>query len=467
MRWTAAVVQEALGLRTPPASGPFSGISTDTRALEPGALFVALTGERFDGHAYLEVARGQGARAAVVRRGTTPVPGLELLEVDDPLRAYGDLARARRRTVRGPVICVTGNNGKTTTKEMVAAVLRTRYRTHATRANNNNLVGVPLTILEAPDDVEALVIEGGGNVPGELPRYREVVEPDITIATNATEGHLEGYGSLAAIIADTAAVARGVPVALTGTEPPELVEAVRKAAASPLPGAVVSPFGQSLPRRVVAIGAPPHAERVPDVVSVDALARPTVRFGDRHVRLPLPGRHQAVNALLAWVVAEVLGLDLDHAAAALASVTVPGGRSELSEVAGYTILNDCYNANPHSFTAAIATVAELRKGRRLAFVAGTMRELGPDAAAAHDLVARAILALQPDVMAAVGEFVPAFERHRGVLGDRLVTAPDADAMGPLLARRLHGGELIVLKGSRGATLERILPAVTGRASALH
>jgi UDP-N-acetylmuramoyl-tripeptide--D-alanyl-D-alanine ligase len=451
MHWTGRVVQEALGLAAAPATAPYSGISTDTRTIEPGALFVALSGERFDGHAYLAAARDKGARAAVVRRGTALVAGLELLQVADPLAAYGDLARARRRTLTGPVVCVTGNNGKTTTKEMVAAVLRSRYRTHATRANNNNLVGVPLTILEAPDDVEALVIEGGGNVPGELPRYREIVEPDITIATNATEGHLEGYGSLEAIVADTAAVAHGVAVVLAGTEPPALAAAIRR----------VSPGS-----RLVTVGFG-NADRIPEIVSFDALARPTVRLGRHAVSLPLPGRHQAQNALFAWIVAETLGLDQDRAASALAQVTVPGGRSELSDVAGYTILNDCYNANPHSFAAAIATVAELRRGRRLVFVPGTMRELGPDAAALHDEVAKAILTLEPELVAAVGDFVPAFERHRAALGSRLLTAPDAEAMGPILANHLHGGELIVLKGSRGATLERILPAITGRASALH
>jgi UDP-N-acetylmuramyl pentapeptide synthase len=197
-------------------------VSTDTRRIEPGALFVALVGERFDGHDYLAAARDQGATAAVVRRGTAPVAGLELLEVGDTLRAYGDIARARRRLLHGPVVCVTGNNGKTTVKEMVAAVLRSRFRVHATRANNNNLVGVPLTIIEAPWDVEALVIEGGGNVPGELPRYREIIEPTITVATNATEGHLEGYGSLEAIVADTVAVTAGVDLAVVGLEPPSL-----------------------------------------------------------------------------------------------------------------------------------------------------------------------------------------------------------------------------------------------------
>src|SRR5690606_4814481 len=150
--YTAAFVRDALG--RVPADGPASypAICTDTRALVPGALFVALTGDRFDGHDFLAAARDAGAAAAVVRRGTDPVAGLPLLEVDDTLRAWGDLAHARRALVPGPVIAITGQNGKTSTKEMVAAVLATRWHTWRTRANNNNLVGVPLTILEAPHD---------------------------------------------------------------------------------------------------------------------------------------------------------------------------------------------------------------------------------------------------------------------------------------------------------------------------
>jgi UDP-N-acetylmuramoyl-tripeptide--D-alanyl-D-alanine ligase len=447
--WTGALVQQALGLPRFPATAPWTAISTDTRSIEPGALFLALVGERFDGHNYLAAAREQGATAVVVRRGTAPVGGLELLEVDDTLRAYGDIARARRRLITGPVVCVTGNNGKTTMKEMVAAVLRTRFGVHATRANNNNLVGVPLTIIEAPWDVEALVIEGGGNVPGELPRYREIIEPTITIATNATEGHLEGYGSLAAIVADTIAVTAGVDLAVVGMEPRSLAEGARRVA-----------------RTVITVGWQ-DADRIPQVLATDARARPRVRLGGQEVQLPLPGRHQALNAEFAWVVGEAVGIDADAAAKALATVTVPGGRSELSQVGRLTILNDCYNANPHSFAASIATAADLRRGRRLVFVAGTMRELGAEAARLHRAVAAQIVALDPELIAAVGEFVPAFQPWAETLGDRLITAADAPAMGPLLAARLRGDEVLVLKGSRGAALERILPAITGRAAAPH
>jgi UDP-N-acetylmuramoyl-tripeptide--D-alanyl-D-alanine ligase len=439
-----ADVRRALGVAGSGEGMRFSEISTDTRALQPGALFLALVGERFNGHDYLAAAAQAGATGAVVQRGTPAVPGLRFFEVGDTLRAYADLATARRRTLRGPVIAVTGNNGKTTTKEMVAAILRTRYRCHATRANNNNLVGVPLTILEAPEGTEALIIEAGANVPGELPRYREIIEPDITVATNATAGHLEGYGTLQAIVNETVALTAGVSIAVVGMEPPELATGARQVA-----------------RRTITVGWA-GADRIPTDVALDELARPTVRLGGRAVRLPLPGRHQALNALFAWTVGEAIGADAAKAAAALEEVTVPGGRSELRQENGLTILNDSYNANPHSFLAAIATARELRKGRRLVFVAGTMRELGHDAGRLHAEVAEALVALEPDLLAMVGEFVPAVAPYVARLGDRLVTAPDALAVAPLIAGRLRGDEVVVLKASRGVALERILPRLLRR-----
>ncbi|MDX2194117.1 MAG: UDP-N-acetylmuramoyl-tripeptide--D-alanyl-D-alanine ligase [Gemmatimonadales bacterium] len=429
----------------------FAGVSTDTRTLAPGQLFVALVGERFDGHAFLEVARDRGAAMAIVHEGTPDVPGLPLHRVPDTLIAYGALATRRRRALPGPVVLVTGNNGKTTTKEMVAAVLRTRHRVHATRANNNNLVGVPLTILEAPAGTEALVIEAGGDRPGELPRLFAIAEPDVTVATNATEGHLEGYGSLDAIVADTVACCAGVRLAVAGLEPPALAEGAARVA-----------------RACVAVGwhagAGPWARaRRPEGVVTDALGRPALDLDGHRVQLPLPGLHQALNACFAWEVGRHLGLDGAAMAGALAAVTVPGGRSELRQEGGLTILNDCYNANPHSFRAAIATAEALRRGRRLVVIAGTMRELGADAERLHREVAEALVALGPDVLALVGEFVPAIAPWRAGLGDRLLVAPDAEAMAPRVAERLRGDEVVVLKGSRGVALERILPALVARA----
>ncbi len=440
-RWSAAFVQRALGIPEVPGDG-FAAISTDTRTLGPGALFVALRGERFDGHDHLEEARDRGAIAAIVRRGAPAVPGLAPIEVDDTLRAYGLLARERRKEIKGPVVAVTGTNGKTSTKEMIAAVLSTRFRVHATRANLNNLVGVPLTILESPVETEALVVEAGANLAGEIARYRDIIEPTIAVVTNVGSGHLEGFGSVAGVMREKLSLVTDVPLAIVGTDPPELAEQARP-----------------LARRVVTAGLT-AAERKARDVELDAEGRATFTATGKQVSLPYPGRHLVANAMLAWTVAEELGLDLGACARALSEFTLPGGRSEVVAAGGLTILNDCYNANPQSFLSAIATARAMRHGRRLVFVAGTMRELGTESERLHAEVAEQLVLLKPDVLAAVGEFVAPLEARAGELGERLVTAPDPIGLGPRLAERLQGDEIVVLKASRGVALERILPYLT-------
>ena len=446
-RWAAAAVRDALGLPHATERRPlvFSSVSTDSRAIPPGALFVALEGERFDGHDHLPAAAAAGATGAVVRQGTPPVPGLVLFEVPDTLRAFGQLARARRRTLKGPVIAITGTNGKTSTKEMLAAVLRTRYVTHATRANLNNLVGVPLTILEAPPDTEALVVEAGANRPGEVARYREIIEPSVTIVTNAVAGHLEGFGSLAGVVEEKLSLTEGVPLAIVGTDPSDLATGARKRA-----------------RKVLTAGLR-GADLTPDKVTLDESARPVITIGGTTLVLSARGLHQADNAIRVWAAVDALGFDREASARALETFSIPAGRGELLQESGLTILNDCYNANPQSFRAAIATAAALRGKRRLVFVAGTMRELGVDSSALHLEVADALVELNPDLLAVVGDFVPALERHAGALGDRLITAADPVALAPILTQRLEGNEIIVLKASRGVALERILPALAARA----
>jgi UDP-N-acetylmuramoyl-tripeptide--D-alanyl-D-alanine ligase len=445
--WPASAVRDALGLSPLPEPEPeiYSTISTDSRSLEAGALFVALQGERFDGHDHLAAAAAAGAAGAVVRQNAPAVKGLALYRVDDTLRAFGLLARYRRMSLDGPVIAVTGTNGKTSTKEMLLRVLSPRYRTHATRANLNNLVGVPQTILEAPLDVEALIVEAGANLPGEIARYREIIQPTITLVTNAVQGHLEGFGSLAGVVQEKLSLTEGVPLAIVGVDPPQLVDGARQRA------------------RRARSAAIRNAELTPDRVTLDEQAHPILTFGDTTFTLAIRGLHQADNAVRVWAVVEALGLDPRLSAAALERVSLPEGRGELIQEGQLTVLNDSYNANPQSFRAAIATAAALRRDRRLIFVAGTMRELGADAAALHREIAALLVDLHPELLAVVGDFVPALEPFARALGHRLVTAPDPLALAPLLAARVRGDELVVLKASRGVALERILPALKARA----
>lgn len=422
----------------------YAAVVTDTRQLPRGALFVALSGPNFDGHAFLEAARDKGARGAVVRQGTERVPGLVLYQVADTLRALGDLAATDRERITGPVVAITGQNGKTSTKEMMAVALSTRWKTHRTRANLNNLVGVPLTILESPADAEAMVIEAGANLPGEIARYREIIRPDIAVVLNAGSGHLEGFGSVEGVMREKLSLARDVPVAIVGVQPPHLPDGARQ-----------------LARRVITAGLE-HADVVPDAVEMSPDGRAIVSKDGRTFMLATRGRHQAGNAMFVWAAARELGLDLDRVAAALELTPTVAGRGELVQHRALTVLNDCYNANPESFASAIAMAESLRAGRRLVFVAGSMRELGEHAPALHDRVAEQLARLQPELLALVGDFVPAFARHRGAYAGRLLEAASADDLAPLLAEHLAGDELLVLKASRGVALERILPVILAR-----
>ena len=438
--WSESFVCAALGLAAPVGEEwQFSEISTDTRTLGPGALFLALVGERFDGHEYLAAARDRGASGAVVRRGTLPVDGLRLYPADDTLVALGALARRRRDTIAGPVVAITGSNGKTSTKEMVAAVLGTRFHTHATHANLNNLIGIPLTILQSPADAQALVLEAGASVPGEIARSREIIDPTVGVITNVGTAHLEGFGSEEGVLREKLELVRDVPLAVVGPEPPSLATGARALAA-----------------RVATAGLG-DSDVVPDSIEFGSDGHAVVRIDGLSWRIPGPGGHMAANAMLAWALVRELGLEPLAAAAALENVSFPGGRGDVRQHEGLTIVDDCYNANPESFRAAIATAERLRQGHRLVWIVGTMRELGTSAAEYHAAVAAELVSSEPDLIAAVGEFVSALEAHGEQLGDSLISAADVHGLGLALAPRLEAGDLVVLKASRGVGLEGILP----------
>jgi UDP-N-acetylmuramoyl-tripeptide--D-alanyl-D-alanine ligase len=332
---------------------------------------------------------------------------------------------------------------------MCAAVLRTRYRVHSTPVNDNNLVGIPKTILAAPADTEALVIEAGASVRGELARARTIIEPSVTVTTNVALSHLDGFGTLEGVLEEELDLLDQVSLAIVGTEPPSLADAARKRA-----------------KLVVSAGLG-RADRVAQSASIDSTGRPTLIVDNFRITLPLLGQHQAANAMLAWTLGHALGVDPAAAADALRGLKIPGGRGEIIDAGGLTIVNDAYNANPASFIAAIATARAMRKGRRLVFVAGTMRELGPDSPRHHAAVAAALVGLEPDLLAVVGDFVPALAPYATRLKERLLSAPDAVTMGALLKSKLVGDELVVLKASRGVALERVVSDLTGQDHPIH
>lgn len=444
MIWTSDRVARALGVEAR-GSRSFSSISTDTRTLSPGALFVALRGPRFDGHAFLEQAARAGAAGAVVRRGTAPLPGLVWFEVEDTLEALGRLAAARRAEVRGPVVAITGSNGKTATRAMLEATLSVGWKVHATRENQNNLVGVPLTILNMPDEAEALVVECGASVVGELARLRAIVKPAIGVVTNVSAAHLEGFGDLEGVLREKVSLLESASLGVVGTRPPVLARAARTRAA-----------------RVITAGLEEGAEIRPDSWRLGDQGCVELVFRGQLVRLPLIGRHQAENAMLALAVAAELDLDLALVAGALAKVHLPHGRCELIRKGDLLVLHDAYNANPASLAATLETAALLRGNRPLVVLVGSMLELGRESERLHQEMARKVLESNPDLIGALGEFVPPLERFTADSGDRLITADNAEELGRKVAARLRGDELVVLKASRGVALERALPAILNR-----
>jgi UDP-N-acetylmuramoyl-tripeptide--D-alanyl-D-alanine ligase len=439
--WTAKLVTEALGMPVASWEHAYSGICTDTRAMTPGCLFIALKGERYDAHDFLGDARLAEVGAVIVRRGTPRWPGFDWFEVDDTLVALGQLARLRRDKFTGPVVAVTGTNGKTSTRELIAAGLGASFRVHQSAKNLNNLVGVPLTILAAPLDAEAMVIECGASLRGEIPRMQAIVRPDVAVVTNVGEGHLEGFGSLDAVLQEKAALVKDAPVAVVGTRPPALAAEARRIA-----------------KKVVTAATEGPADWFAESVTMAADGRPTFKVRGTAVELPLHGRHMVGNAIIALAACDAAGVPLEQASGGLANTVIPGGRSEMSEIEGVTVINDCYNANPASLRAALDLLRDIRGSRRAIVVVGSMRELGPDAEALHREAAKAVVAIGPDVIAAVGDFVKAFKDLGADADPATVVSGDtpadiADALRPLV----KAGDVVLLKASRGVRLETLVP----------
>lgn len=456
--WTDARVREALELEGSGDEGVFRGVSTDTRAVASGDLFVALVGPRFDGHAFLADAVEAGAVGAVVSDESAAVPeGMTRYLVPDTLVALGRLAAFRRQRLDATVIGVVGSNGKTTTKELIRSVLSTRYRVHATAGNLNNRIGVPLTILSAPDDTEMLIVEMGTNMPGEISILTGIVRPDHVAITSIGEEHLERLGDLEGVLREEISVLEGLSPegkAFIAEEPDTLPRATREA------------IGR---RRVKLAGFREGTDLRPDGgergIHVLENGATLWRYRGVEVRLPIPGRLNVRNALLALGIGAEMGIHSREAVRGLVTVSLPGLRGDWVTIGGFRVLADCYNANPPSVDAAIDVLVSIPiRGRRIA-VLGTMRELGEQMTALHASVADRIVRLlgdRLDLVVATGEFARAFERHRSRLGDQLIIAEDPAAAFEIAAPHLRETDTILLKASRGDRLERWLDLLKER-----
>lgn len=443
--WTQERVALALGTG-PSATWPLAGVSTDTRHITRGDLFVALRGERFDAHDFLADARDRGAAALVVSEPEKAVGlGLPVYVVPDTLVALGQLATAWRRAWGRSVIAVAGSNGKTSTKELLKAALGRTLVVHATVGNLNNLIGVPLTLLAIPSDAEIAVVEVGTNTPGEIRTLRAICEPDVAVMTSIGEEHLEGLGDLAGVLREESDVFDGATLAVVPAAHPDVATAAKHRA-----------------RAIVSAGLA-EADVVPSAWGLDDEGRPWLDVDGTRFTVPLRGAHQAANAMLAIATARACGVPLSDAAVGIAGMPVPSMRGVWEQVGRAVLINDAYNANPASMRAAIDLLGRVGQGRQRVAILGTMRELGLHAVQQHREVARAALASPADVIAAVGEFADAFALE-APNDPRVVSAREFDDLWPALEPRLAADAVLLLKASRGMKLERLVPSITDWAS---
>ncbi len=429
--------------------------TVDSRQVEPGGLFVAVAGEHVDGHDYAAAAVEAGAAGCLAQR---PV-GVPCVVVEDPAAALGALAHhvvAQLPDVR--VVGLTGSQGKTSTKDLLAQVLASAGATVATLGNFNNELGMPLTALRADPDTRFLVLEMGARHVGNIAELCGYVRPDVGLVLNVGTAHVGEFGSREAI-----AQTKG-----------ELVEALTEQGTAVLNAddPLVSAMAARTAAPVTTYGESPDADVRVDDLSLDASGCPDFDLvtagGTAHVRLRLLGEHQAANAAAAAAVALSLGLALDDVATALSAATnASRWRMEQHERAdGVLVVNDAYNANPESMRAALKALAAIARGRgagtRSIAVLGEMRELGESSRDEHDAVGRLAVRLDISQLVVVGE--PARPIHLGAClegswGDESVFVPDNDEAVAWLREHLRPGDVVLVKASRAAALEQVAEAL--------
>ncbi len=455
-----------------PESHPhLSGLSTDSRALVPGQVFLALRGERHDAHQYLPQALRHGSPLLIVDNPDAAPAGADayILRVADTARALLRLAAAYRKSLESTrVIAVTGSNGKTTTTRLIHAALSSSLRGSASARSFNNAVGVPLTILGAQPTDQFLICEVGTNAPGEIAQLAGIVEPDVAVITSIGREHLEKLGSIEGVAREEASILsylRPGGLAVVTADCPLLTDQLK-----PVPNVVTFGRAEHADLRLTSV------EHVPaDTMGAAPMLRFTIN-GRITARIPLIGEHNALNALAAFAVARRLGIDEPRILQALANAPAADMRLQPLSIGvpglpPITLLNDAYNANPDSMTAALSTLADLGADapRRVA-VLGDMLELGAASERSHLEIADHILSLPPpaiDLVVCVGHaMLHAADRLIQAGGwdhDRVVLVSDLDAgQAAPVAALLRSGDTVLLKGSRRMRLERIVQALRDR-----
>lgn len=435
----------------------FSGVSIDSRKIRKGELFVAISGERFDGHDFCEEVLGKGALGVMVQEGwepsregffKEPAADQNLISVPDTIRALQDLAHAHRMRHRIPVVAVTGTNGKTSTKEMIYSILSIGHHVFRSPGNLNNHIGVPLSLFGVERETEAAVLEFGMSGPGEIRRLREIARPGVVVITNVSAAHLMTLRTL-----DEVAMAKG-----------EILEEMAGDGWAVLnrDDPRVYAMRDRVRGQIITFGLEKGADVTAEEIRTEERG---VRFRLRHgvdaaeVKLNIPGLHQVSNALAAAAAALVLGKPLSVIAHGLSSYQPLSQRWETFTLSnGAAVINDAYNANPESMKAAIRTVDGLGAGRRNIAVLGDMLELGAFSEEAHRAMGRLVAESSFEVLITVGEHAVRIAEEaesRGMDPKGIIRCRSWDAAALRLREILKGNDRILLKGSRRMGLERI------------
>jgi UDP-N-acetylmuramoyl-tripeptide--D-alanyl-D-alanine ligase len=422
-------------------------VSTDSRTIKPGELFVALHGENFEGRDFVEASAKAGATGALVDlnwAGSVP-NNFVLLRVTDTLQAYQNLAANYRRSLALKVLAITGSNGKTSTKDFAASVLARKFRVTKTEGNFNNHVGLPRTILEASSGDEIAVWELGMNHPGEIAVLAKIAAPDAAIITNIGVAHIEFMGSREAIAAEKGALAEAIEpqgtVILNADDPFTQRIAARTRA------------------RVVSAGTTAGAVRAIEIrQSADGSEFTIVEGAHRcRAQLPVAGSHMVQNALLAVAAGRAFGLSIEECAAGLAAAPLTKARLQIKEIGGVQFLDDSYNANPDSMKAALRTLVELdADGKRIA-VLGEMRELGSESERGHREVGETAATLEVNQLITIGDTAELIAQGARTAGlQKVLSARSTAEAATLLGKIARPGDLVLIKGSRAARTEEVI-----------
>lgn len=423
--------------------GSLTGVSTDSRSIKTGECFFAISGENFDGHNFVADVFNKGAACAVVSKDVENIqPGKIILKVKDTIAALGDFAATYRRLNNFKVVAITGSVGKTTTRQIAYEVLRRHFRVHTAPKNFNNNIGLPITLLEADENDEIILTELGTDHPGEIAPLSRIAQPDIAVVTTVEPAHLEGFGSIEAILEEKLSISRGLKqggVLIINGDNEILVNACKNKKIK-----LIS-FCESSAHNIRCDGASSR-------FSIDSA----------EVALPLPGPGNVRNSLAAFAICSKFGLSAKDFAEGVKTLSAVPMRTEILKAGSVTIINDCYNANPASMKNAVDILANFRKSEkqdgRLVFICGDMAELGQQSKELHSQLGEYTVKMGVDVLLAAGKFAGTIAEAamRNAKNQIAINCfEDPACVCNNLEKFVKDSDIVLVKGSRASKLETV------------